>query len=188
MAKKKRKRAARAAPPGPSAPPRSVIHLLEGAGQLVDDGDLTGARDVLEALADQRPRDVDVLTLLVNVYFDLHDLRGYQAAVERLLRITPNDVDLTLALGGAYLANLYPALALRTFRRALERWPDDDRAPEVCTQITDLEALMPEFLQDLGVTGEEGMELAAQHEQVRALFEQGSYPDARRAAEQLLRR
>ena len=32
------------------------------------------------------------------------------------------------------------------------------------------------------------MELAAQHEELRSLLVQGSYPEARRAAEQLLRR
>jgi tetratricopeptide (TPR) repeat protein len=191
MAKKKQKpkRAARPAPPSLSPPPsRSAIRLLEEAEDLIEDGDLPEARDVLEALARQRPRDPDVLTLLVNVNFDLHDLQGYQTAAERLLRVTPNDAELTLGLAGAYLSNLYPALALRTFRRALERWPDHERAAEIRAQIADLEAMMPGFLEELGVPGDEGFDLAVHHEEVRALLEQGSYPEARRAAEQLLRR
>lgn len=188
MAKKK-KRPARPARPSSSAPlPRPVLHALEEAEALIEDGELLEARDLLETLARQRPRDAEVLGLLVDVYFDLHDLHGYQRAAERLLRLTPNDPDLTLGLAGAYLGNIYPALALRTFRRALERWPDDERADEVRAQVAELEAMMPEFLEELGVAGGEGLELATQQEELRALLEQGSYPEARRAAEQLLRR
>jgi tetratricopeptide (TPR) repeat protein len=189
MAKKKTKRPA---PPARThaavPPPRPVLHALEEADALIEDGDLPAARDLLERLAQQRPRDPDVLTALVNVYFDLHDLQGYQRAAERLLRVTPNDPDLMIGLAGAYMGNLYPALALRTFRRALERWPEHERAADVRAEIEALEALMPEMLEDLGVAGAEGLELAAQHEELRALLDQGSYPEARRAAEQLLRR
>jgi predicted Zn-dependent protease len=187
--KKKQKRPVHHPQPSSGAPPsRSVIRLLEEADDLIENGDLLEARDVLEALARQRPRDPEVLSLLVDVNYDLHDMRGYQTAAERLLRVTPNDPELTLALAGAYLGNIYPVLALQTFRRLVERWPDHEHAADVRTQIADLEAIMPEFLNELGVPGEEAMDLAVQHEQLRALLEQGSHAEARRAAEQLLRR
>ncbi|HZR98314.1 MAG TPA: tetratricopeptide repeat protein [Chloroflexota bacterium] len=187
-AKKKKKRPASPARTQAAPPSRTALHALEEADALIEDGDLAAARDVLEEAARQRPRDQYVLTALADVYYDLQDMHGYQHAAERLLRVTPNDPDVMLGLAGAYLANIYPTLALRTFRRVLERWPEHERAAEIREEIARLEKVMPEMLKDLGVAGEEGLELAAAHEELRALLDQGSYAEARRAAEQLLRR
>jgi hypothetical protein len=40
------------------------------------------------------------------------NLRTYLDACERLLKLDPNDADLTLALADAYLGNVHPASAL----------------------------------------------------------------------------
>ena len=49
----------------------------------------------------------------------------YQATLEQLRQLTPHDPVVVGALASAYAMNDRPTLALQTFRRFLERWPDD---------------------------------------------------------------
>src|SRR5438034_46637 len=81
------------------------------------------ARDLLEDLARRQPNRVDVLIELVSLYSATHDARGFQRGAERLIRLLPDDPDLVLALAGSYLTTIHPALALRTLRPFLKRWP-----------------------------------------------------------------
>lgn len=147
------------------------------------------AREILRDLDRRYPNREEVLTNLVNVCYELHDVRGYQIACERLIKLTPHNPDATLGLAGAYLLNMRPALALRLFRRFLERWPEHERAEEVRKTVANLEAKMGDMLAELGVSpGEEGFELATQHEEIQSLLDQARYPELCAAAEKLLRR
>src|SRR5439155_6217757 len=104
----------------------------------------------------------------------------YQRICEQLVRLWPDDPDVTLGLAGAYLSNLYPLLALRTFGRFLERWPGHGRADEVRATVSDLEAKLPDLLGDIGLTGDDAVEIATLHEEGRALLEAGRFAAARR--------
>jgi tetratricopeptide (TPR) repeat protein len=168
--------------------PQRLLEKLSEANSLVRRKRWAEARDLLESLAQRHPRQVPVLSALVNLYYDLQDMPGYQHACERLIRLVPDDPDLALGLAGAYLCNMYPVLGLRTFRRFLERWPNHPRAAEAWATLADLEAQLPGNLAELGLSGEDALELAALHEESHALLERGSYREAREVAEQLLRR
>jgi tetratricopeptide (TPR) repeat protein len=147
------------------------------------------AREILNDLDRRYPNREEVLTNLVNACYELHDMQGYQHACERLLRLTPDNADATLGLAGAYLVNMRPVLALRTFHRFLERWPDHKRAGEVRNTVADLEARMDSVLAELGgPPGNEGLELAAQHEEILSLLEQGRHSEVCTVAGRLLRR
>ena len=183
MPRRKRHRGRTAVP----ARPRPAEGLGE-ADSLMRHKRWAEARDLLEALARRAPRDVEVLVDLVNVSYELQDWRGYQRAAERLITLTPDDPELTLGLAGAYLSNIHPALALRTFRRFLDRYPGHGRADEVRKTVADLDARMPDLLSQLGLSGEDALELAVLHEEAQALLEQGSYREAQTTAERLLRR
>lgn len=147
------------------------------------------ARELLESLNQRYPNQVDVLTALTNVCYETKDVRGYLAAIEPLARLSPDDPDVTIGLAGAYMANVRPASALRTFRRFLDRWPDHERAAEISKTMADLEAKMDEFLADQGLPrGEEGLELAELHEEVQSRLDAGEHDQARKLAGQLLDR
>ena len=146
------------------------------------------ARDRLEELDRRFPNTAAILGELLNVAYELHDLRTYLDACERLLKLNPNDADLTLALAGAYMGNVRPASALATFRRFLQQFPQHKRAPEARQEVTDLAAKMNEILRDLGIAGEAGLEIAMLHERTLGLLEQGKYRQVRETAEQLLKR
>ena len=146
------------------------------------------ARDLLEELDRRSPGQPEVLTDLVNAYYELHDMEGYQGASERLIKVDRDNADLALGLAGAYLQNARVALALRAFRQFLQRWPDHPRAGEARQTVADLEAALPALLAQMDVPADQSFEVAVQHELVQSLLAQGQYRETRQAAESLLRR
>jgi tetratricopeptide (TPR) repeat protein len=192
--KKKRRRPPRKSPPAPfttSSPsvPRRFIRGLAEAEALAKDKHWAEARDVLEALDRRYPGQPALLVDLVNAYYELGNIQGYQSAIERLLEAEPDNADATLSLAGAYLTNMRPALALRTFRAFVERWPDHERAPQARKTMTDLETTMPQILAELGLDDDEAAwELAAQHEEMQVHLAQGRFPQAHQTAQAILRR
>lgn len=189
MSKKKRRRSRKTVRPAryKSAPSQLVSGLSE-ADAAMRRKRWDQAREILKDLDRRYPNRIEVLSALVNVYYELHDMGRYQAVCELLLKLTPHDHDITLALAGAYLANMRPMLALRTFHRFLDRWPDHERAGEVCETVAEIEAGADDFLADLELVGEDGLELAALHEEAQSLLEQSKYSQARKVAERLLHR
>ncbi len=134
------------------------------------------------------PDHEDVLRGLASAYHGLKDKDGYQYANERLIKLAPDDPDVALGLAGAYMTNLHPVLALRGFRRFLERWPEDERAAEVRETIAYLERMSSDRLRALGFHEEEFDELGALHDESQLLMEYGRYAEARRVAEKLIER
>ncbi len=167
--------------------PRRVTERLHDAARLLSAGQPGRARDLLEELERRYPNNQDILLHLTNVYYDLKDAAAFQAACERLVAIQPSAA-FTLMLAGAYLTNLMPLLALRTFRRFLERWPDHPRAGEARKTLADLQSNLDELLAGLHLTGPDALEVATLHEEVQSLLGQAKYPEARRKAEELLQR
>ncbi|HEX9372892.1 MAG TPA: tetratricopeptide repeat protein, partial [Roseiflexaceae bacterium] len=176
--------------PTQSAPgmPRQLQEGLDQADALMSRNRWVEARGILEPLNQRYPHRYDVLAGLSNVYHELHDYQRYLEVAVELVRLAPRDPDISLMLAGAYLVNVMPMLALRTFRRVIERWPDYPRADEIRKEIVQLEGHMDSLLADLGLAGEAGFEVAALHEEARSLIEQGRYAQARQVEEQLLRR
>ena len=174
--------------PTPRVIPRRYWDELDEAQKLFDKKHWAEARDKLEDLDRRLPGQPDILTNLVNVYYELHDTEGYQSASERLLQVERNNADATLGLAGAYLSNGRPMLALRAFREFVRRWPDHSRANQVRQTIADLDGMMSKLLQDLDLPTEQAVELAAQHETVQSLLAQGRYREVRQAAETILKR
>lgn len=168
--------------------PRRLVESLRESDELMKHKQWAEARTLLEELDDDYPGQPYVLTNLVNTYYELGDMRGYQQTGERLLKADDGDPDLRLGLAGAYLANGFPMLALRTFHDFLRRNPDHPRASEVRATVALLEEGLENILAELGVEGAEGQRLAELHEEVQSCLSQGEYAQARRLAEELLRR
>ncbi|MDQ3584877.1 MAG: tetratricopeptide repeat protein [Acidobacteriota bacterium] len=182
MAKKKRPMNRRAF----KAQPAQMLFGLEKAAALMRGNRWLEARELLEQLDQRYPDRLEVLTDLTNVNLELNDMAGHLWACERVAKLMPGDPDLLVTLAGSYLMNFYPARALLTFRRYLNLWPDHERAAEVREQIVDLSAKLDELLSDLGESGEEGLEIAALHEEARLLLEHGKYRQGQKVAEKLL--
>lgn len=189
MTKRKRKKKKRH--PGRatrSAPPRQMMERLAEAEQLTKEKRLVEARDLLEDLNRRYPKRIEVLTNLVNVYYDLGDIVRYQHACEQLLQVDRNNSDAALGLAGAYLSNVRPVLALRAFQHFLQRWPDHERAADVRKTVAELESKLPDLFAQLGVSDDEtGWQIAAQNEEMQVHLAQGQFRLARQTAEAILK-
>ena len=185
-----RKRKAAKARSRSSSRPRSrkLLDALAEADRLIDEKEWEDACELLEALARRWPRRVEVLGRLTEVYYELGDSQEHLSTCERLLSLLPNDPDVPLMLAGSYMANVRPALALRTFRRFLERWPEDPRSDEVRKTVADLEEPLDGLLEGMGLTGDDRFESAALNEKVQCLLGRGEFAEARTVADQLLNR
>lgn len=168
------------------AVPEPLIEGLAEAESLAREGRWEEACEVLEELDGTYPNRVEVLGELLNAYRELEDMAQHQWMCERLAKLIPPDPDLTLTLAASYLMNFFPALSLKTLRRFLEQWPRHEEADHVRRELVGLSAKMDELLSQLGEVGEEGLEVAAMHEEVRSLLEQGRYAQGRKVGEKLL--
>lgn len=146
------------------------------------------ARDRLEQLNRHYPNRSEVLMLLVSVYFELRAMPEYQATLEQLCALDPDDPEFVLGLASAYAANDRPTLALRTFRQFLERWPDHAEAAKAREAAAKLGLTVDLIFADMGLSGEEGLEFASLHEQAQVYAEQQKFSAARRALDELMRR
>ena len=143
---------------------------------------------MLEDLNRRYPNRPEVLTYLVNVYLDLGAMAEYQATLEQLSHLTPHDPVVVGALASAYAMNDRPTLALQTFRRFLERWPDDAGAAKARKGAAEREQIVNALLAEMGLSGADGLEFAALHEQAQVYAEQQKFVAARRALDELQRR
>lgn len=183
MAKKKRRRTRKAVGFGASP---TQTELSQVAIALQNEN-WVEARDLLEELARRYPKKGDILAELVNVCYELKDFPAYQEACERLLKVTPDDADANFGLAGAYFLNSRPMLALQTFRRCLECWPEHERVPDARKAVAKLEAAFKDLLSDMGLANEKtAVEVAALHERVQIEMGRGNYRTARAAVESLL--
>ena len=165
--------------------------LTEGLAQVLalnKKGRLLEAQTLLEKLNQQYPGQQDVLHLLTNVANDLKDNVTFLKACEALVAVAPENADFLLMLAGAYLNNVFPFLALRTFRKFLQRWPRHPRAADAQEAVNKIETGASPFYQEMNFQEEEAMELAVLHEEVQVFLAQGLFPQAQAKAEELLRR
>jgi predicted Zn-dependent protease len=183
---KKRAKAPKSALPAAGPLPRRVAEELERAQALFDQGRGAEAIEPLALLAQRYPRDPDIFSLLFNAALDANANAVMLMAAERLAQIDPSDPTLALNLAGAYMTNLYPALALTTFRSFLARWPNHLKAAESRKTASELEAgLAPELVRD-SVPPERGFDLALLMERSQVALSQRRYAESRRLAESVV--
>jgi len=182
----KKRHARQSAAPAVIRPPAQLIKGLAEADDLMRRKKAAEARELLDSLDRRYPDNPDVLGMLVNVNYDLHDMQGYQNACERLIQLTPGDPDVSLGLAGAYLMNARPVLALRAFQRFVERFPEHPRAGEARKTVAELEHAVEQLLPQIGLAADDGLEVAELHEQIQSALNQEDFGQLRRLVDQVL--
>lgn len=170
----------------PAAPTRLDLQLTE-AEMLLEEGHYAEADQLLESLDRAHPTHPDVLGTRMAAAAAVGDFRLHLTLSERLARLRPYDREIRLILAGSYLSNGWPALALRTFREFLAKWPDDSEAEKVRATVAGIEAELPERLASAGLTDAAAFDHACLHEEVLTHLNAGRFADARRVAGQLLK-
>jgi tetratricopeptide (TPR) repeat protein len=167
---------------------RLIKEQLDEAERLSESGRHIEAHTLLELLNRRFPNRQDILAALYNECIFMNDVRGVLRTAAKLIRFDPDDPDLTFSLAGAYMGTERPAMALRTFRRFIERWPESEQADYARDTISKLELLMNEYLSDFIVTGEDALEICEMHEQSQVLTDIGEFDEAREMINQILQR
>jgi tetratricopeptide (TPR) repeat protein len=183
MPKKKSSRA-----PKMATPPRRVIEDLYDADLMMKEGEPAEAAQILEELDRRHPGLIPVLGMLVDAYYELQDIPGYEWACYRLQKVERNDPDLALAMAGAHLGNFHPALAIRSLEDYLRRWPDHENAGEPRQMLEQIRKVLQAEVKTLDMPESESFELNYQHDQVRLFMDHGQLQQARNVAEKLLNR
>ncbi|MCI0423455.1 MAG: tetratricopeptide repeat protein, partial [Acidobacteria bacterium] len=168
--------------------PRAAFDSLVKAMDLSDEGRHEEAREILEKLNCRYPDRIDILGDLYNQSVQLNDQRGIERSAARLLRLHPDDPGVTLALAGAYIFTGRMVLAMRTFQRFIECWPDHDEINYALDTLPTVSSIAKHRIVEAGFTGDDAFELAEPHEESLSLLDQGDYKVARAAIEQILKR
>ena len=161
---------------------------LKRAEKYVAKEDWSTAINILLPLSEQYPDERHIWELLNYLSYETDNMPLYQKSCEGWLKVQPNNIDVIYGLGGAYLANAHPLMALQTFRQALAVDPDHEFAEEARTTVKELEELAERLVEEIGLTGEAGWETAVLHEQGQAYLESGNYAAAREAENEVLKR
>lgn len=167
--------------------PQQLNEKLRRAAAYAADEDWDAACDVLVPLGQKYPQEKRVWQYLADVSYEAGNMQLYQQACEQLFAITPSG-EHAYALGSAYLANLYPLLALKTFRQALALDPNHEIVADVKKMMKQLEPIEKEALATLGFNGTDGRDIAILQEQGQVYLAQGDYAKSRNAEERILAR
>ena len=173
--------------PGRPTPPRRLVEGTLQAYNLLENGKTAEALVILKELDQVYPNTTEVLTNLVNAYYDLKDLHQYEHAIRRLARLDPRNPDIGYGLAGAYMVNGRTALALRAFQEALRRWPAHPKAKDAGKHLPLLQAALREQVADLHLSEDQAFDLVLQNDELRYSLAHAEYRQARQAAEKLLR-
>lgn len=161
---------------------------LEEAARHIQRKRWAQALPVLEALDNAYPNNVEVLSALGEVLYELQDFDSYLGVCEQLSDLAPGDEDIAMALASAYIMAIHPVQALDTLRQFMKRRPQHEPSSNMAKMLADLEAKVPDFLAPLGLVGEEGFQIGLLHEELQMLTEAGDFREAHKVAERLLRR
>ena len=168
--------------------PDKIIRRLQKADEWVEDHEWEKAYDVLSELNEAHPNRIEIVTPLAIACYNLQETAEYLDLCIQLDKLTPNNPDNKLALASAYLMNQRYALAHRTAGRFLERWPHHKEVENARKMHLALDLTMKEVLKDIGLSGDEALDIAALHEESQILMEQGKFDAAITKAEEVLRR
>lgn len=170
-------------------PSRVVENKLEEALQQADRHSAASewrqAHGILEDLYRRYPDDPEVLSRLLNTSYETGDYERYQEMSESLLTLLPEDAELALALAGAYMLNSRPALARKTFRAYLEKWPQGEPVAEVRESVAEIEDYLRHNAQENHLDFERELLLMEKHERMQSLHFQGRNRQAIRLGEEI---
>ncbi len=172
----------------PPLPSRLLADKLEDVDRLMRRQRWEKASEMLNDLDRRFPNQPEIIGRLLDLCYQTKDMMGYMLACERLVKLEPDDADLTLSLAGAYTSNGFSGLALRTFQRFLENWPEHPSAAEARQATDELKKGLEQEFAQLGVSREEALQLAAQNDEMQAFLQRGQYRQAISLGEMLIQR
>ncbi|MGH9840582.1 MAG: tetratricopeptide repeat protein, partial [Blastocatellia bacterium] len=165
-----------------------LARQLQKAHELIEDHVWMEARQLLEELNQRYPNREDVLAPLAITFYHLNERLEYLGLCVQINKLTPNDPDHRLALASAYLMNLRPMLARHVLKQFLSRWPNHKESGRAKEMFSGLEERLQSIFEEMGLSGDEGVELAVLHEESQVAMEAGKFKEGIAKTEELIRR
>ncbi|MDM8520010.1 hypothetical protein QUF64_08185 [Anaerolineales bacterium HSG6] len=190
MAKRKNKRTKKRKPQKQARQVKQVSSYfydkMEKVQYLLSQRDWVTAREELLSLHDDYPTNTDVLIDLINISYELNDVRSYQLFCEKLLKYDPDNPDIAYGVSGAYMTNMYPGLALQGFQDYLRRYPDHDHVDKANEAIDRLIGALASDLKQFEPYGDP-IDIAADYDRIRLNMERANYQTVYSVANRLLK-
>lgn len=165
-----------------------LLSGLAEAEELLNDGFAEESVEILEELAHRYPRRLEVLGMLLDAYYQQHDMWSYQSVCQRLTELEPDEVDAWLSLAGAALGNGQMATAHRAFNQVLSRRPDHPEADKAREAYDGLEEILQTEMAKYGMSQADGYDLLLLHDEINLHLQQGNYERVANVAERLVAR
>jgi tetratricopeptide (TPR) repeat protein len=159
---------------------------MEQIERLIEDGDLSEAMHRLKELAQRAPHRAEIFENMFLVAMELNDKRELLEAAIRLVELQPHVPAHHFNLYGVYKQNIFPALALRTGRQFIDRWPELDLARDIRKEVEKLSSLLEQEALKLQFPQSSWQEMMVLHEQVQVALSRNRPEEARRLATQLI--
>ena len=165
---------------------QSLATDLAQAEALIRREQWLDAYSLLIRLKESHADNLEVLTHLIEVHYELGQLHQYLAVCEEFLAIKPNDARVNFLLGYAYVLNYYPLLGIQQYRYAIERWPEHTGSVEGKEHLAMIEPNISDVLASIGLSYPEDWELGILYERTRAYTEIGQAHKAIKTAQTLI--
>ena len=167
-------------------PSGGLSRRLEEADDLITEGRLHEACELLERERRKRRRSPEILESLLYVYQELRDYPMAARTAERLVRLSPGNADGWLMMAQGYMFCGRVAMAGNAYRHFLERWPDHANAgkarkgEEICGEAA------AELLTDFGFS-EDDFDWLVLHDEILFEISTGEFEDAVSRCRELLK-
>jgi tetratricopeptide (TPR) repeat protein len=160
---------------------------LKQIDAMIEAGDLPEAVQKLKELAHRLPNRVEVFETMLMLAVELEDKETILQAAIRLAELQSHVPAHHFNLFGAYMQNMMPALALKTGRYFLSRWPDDwELGQDIKKEVEQLAELLQKEALKLQLPQDGWLEPMVLHEKVQVALSQNKYEETRRLATQLI--
>lgn len=156
------------------------LDTYEQARDLLDDGELEDARELVERFSRANPTNLNAAKMLLAICQELEDFPAIIKYCQHILKRDPHDASLQALLAGAYLNNGQPMSAVRAFQNFVARSPEDPLADDARKMLAKIEPVAHQILSDfpfkeLAETLEERLELAIAHEEILNHIRHGNF-------------
>ena len=166
-------------------PPREVRNALMEANELIQEGYLDEAEQVLKSEQRHRRNSPELLEALMDLYQRTRDHVHLAETARQLVQLQPNDPEAQLIMAQGYMFCGRVTLALIAYRTFLEKWPGHKYVSKALGAIAVLEPELRNVLQAFDLTESE-LDLMALHERILHRISTSEFDDAIADANELL--
>lgn len=183
--KKLQKQRSAAAAQTHRVPPREVRNALMEANELMREGQLDAAEEVLLAEQRHRRNSPELLEALIALYQRTNDHVHLAETARKLVQFQPYDPEAQLIMAQGYMFCGRIALALIAYRAFLEKWPDHKYVSKARAAVAVLEPELKRILATFELTESE-LDLMVLHERILHRVSLSQFDDAIADANELL--